>query len=121
MFDLLLAARASSAAASAAHTAARSSQESLEARNEVRRLEDRLERLELACAAMWSLVREVHGFTDEQLMARAIALDEADGKRDGKLGSGPKVCPSCQRTSPVRSSGKCLWCGAAMSEGPFGG
>lgn len=120
MFDLLMAARATSSAAAAAQTAARSSQDAMEAKTDVRRLDDRLDRLELACAAMWSLLKDVHGFTDEQLLQRAVALDEADGKRDGKVGSGPKVCPSCKRTSPVRSSGKCLWCGASMVEGPFG-
>jgi len=37
-----------------------------------RRLDERLDRLELACAAMWSLLKDVHGFTDEQRFAEGL-------------------------------------------------
>ena len=82
------------------------------AQQRVKELEHRLERLALACSAMWSLLQTHTGLTDEQLQEKIKQIDAADGVVDGRLGRAMLHCPGCGRSvSPRR--GKCIYCGAA--------
>jgi hypothetical protein len=77
----------------------------------VRELEHRVERLALACNAMWSLMRSQSGLTDQQLQDKIKQMDTADGVGDGRLGHNLVQCPNCGRSvSPRR--GKCIYCGS---------
>lgn len=79
-------------------------------KEEMRRLEDRVEKLVLVNRAMWELVRDANGFTEEQLFEKVVEVDLRDGSQDGKLSKGVTVCASCGRNiSPKRQ--KCLYCG----------
>jgi hypothetical protein len=81
-------------------------------------LEMRLERMLLTMEAMWTLLRDRFGVTDEELAARIVALDESDGMLDGKVRREPVACPSCSRTVPSRFP-RCLYCGAHIALNPF--
>jgi hypothetical protein len=81
-------------------------------------LEMRLERALLTMEAMWTLVRDRFGVTDEQLAARIVELDESDGMLDGKVRRPPAACPSCSRNVPSRFP-RCLYCGADIALNPF--
>ena len=79
--------------------------------NEVRRLEDRLDRLVLVNMAMWSLLQEKTGLTEQDLMDRVQQVDLADGQLDGKARKPPARCPDCERMMSPRHK-RCLYCGA---------
>jgi hypothetical protein len=88
--------------------------------DELDRLQGEVDRLTLACAALWSLLKE-QGLTDEQLAARMQELDLRDGAADGKLSPSVVVCKGCSRKSrPDRKT--CMYCGAELPRGAaFGG
>lgn len=79
-------------------------------------LEDRLERLSLVCMAMWSLLQDKTGLTEEELLERVHTIDLMDGTRDAKATRGIARCPKCSRTLNQRHL-KCLYCGAARAAG----
>ncbi|MCA9282532.1 MAG: hypothetical protein H6812_02835 [Phycisphaeraceae bacterium] len=76
---------------------------------EVGHMEQRLERLALACQAMWELLSEHTGITEEQLMARMEDIDFRDGSLDGKMKSGVMTCPTCKRRVNAKHS-ICMYC-----------
>ena len=78
------------------------------------RLENRLDYLEMACAAMWDLLKKRNGYSDEELVAAIQAVDARDGNVDGKMGRVNRICPSCKRKLLTRDSPKCSWCGADL-------
>lgn len=72
--------------------------------------------LMLACQALWEIVRERDGLTDEQLRQRMQEIDLRDGTVDGKMSMVAVACPSCSRKSNSRHS-KCVYCGAQLPAG----
>lgn len=79
-------------------------------------INDRIDRMLLVMDALWDLLKE-QGCTDEQLMERIRALDEADGSFDGKRKATPTKCPKCaSMISPERAT--CAFCGAASPAAP---
>ena len=69
-----------------------------------------LEELTLACQAMWELLRDHLGFTDEHLKAKILEIDARDGVVDGKLGAELINCPHCgQKASTTKPN--CVYCG----------
>ncbi|HVT11322.1 MAG TPA: hypothetical protein VHE55_03570 [Fimbriimonadaceae bacterium] len=86
---------------------------------EVLMLQQRIDGLELACAALWKLLKDTNGFTDQQLQNVIHEVDAADGVVDGKITRQGGVCPHCGNRILSRTANKCLWCGAPLDEGPF--
>lgn len=77
-------------------------------------LERRVDRLGLVCQALWELLSEKTGLTEEEVYARMQEVDLRDGKADGKISRQVTACPHCQR--PVSSRRNvCLYCGAEFS------
>ncbi len=93
-----------SAAADGAAAAARS------AEDRARDADERLDQLLLVCAAMWELVRERTGLTEEDLVTRVAMIDARDGQADGKMTYTPIKCTKCNRTVFPKHR-KCLYCG----------
>ena len=83
---------------------------------EIRR---QMDRLSLACQAMWELFRERTDLTEADLKARILEIDGRDGKIDGKIATKLTDCPSCGR--PTNSKrGSCVMCGAPLQrDHPF--
>ncbi|MGC9454759.1 MAG: hypothetical protein ACP5HU_07825 [Phycisphaerae bacterium] len=88
-------------------------------KEELKRVEDKLEKLTLVCMAMWSLLSEKTDLTEDQLTERVRQIDMQDGTSDGKVTRSMKQCPQCGRTMSARHA-RCLYCGAEDSTGPFG-
>lgn len=88
----------------------------------VRFLEDRLDRMLLQNMAMWSLLRDTVGLTDQDLINRVQEIDLQDGTADGKVTrTAPTTCPRCQRAFSSRHQ-RCLYCGhQAPAKTPFDG
>ncbi len=69
-----------------------------------------VEELTLACQAMWELLRDHLGFTDEHIKAKILEIDARDGKVDGKIGPEVIDCPHCgQKASTIKPN--CIYCG----------
>ena len=84
-------------------------------------LQRHVERLSLACQAMWELLRGCSDLTEEDLGKKILEIDGRDGCVDGKIGVQPLDCPACGRkTSSKRDS--CIMCGAPIKRpSQFGG
>lgn len=69
-----------------------------------------VEELTLACQAMWELLRDHLGFTDEHLKAKMLEVDARDGTVDGKIGAQLVDCPHCRQKAST-SKPNCVYCG----------
>ena len=75
-------------------------------------LEDRIERLLLITDAMWELLSERAGVTDEELAAKVHEIDgRGDGARDGRRARSIRRCTSCQ-AAIEHGRATCTFCGA---------
>jgi len=104
----------------AAHTAAQAEGQAQRAISSVDELEARLDRLALVTEALWTLLRERVGMTDEELIARVREVDLSDGVLDGKVKHPASTCPGCGRTLSRRHV-RCIYCGAEARRLPFEG
>jgi len=89
--------------------------------NKVEDLQRQVERLSLACQAMWELLRGCSDLTEDDLEKKILEVDVRDGCVDGKIGVQALDCPSCGRkTSSKRNI--CIMCGAPIKRlYPFAG
>lgn len=78
--------------------------------SQVAALEKQVDRLTLVCMAMWSLLQEKTGLTQQDLQNRIVEIDKMDGKEDGKLGRTADTCPQCQRALSAKYN-QCMYCG----------
>lgn len=112
MFVGMMVAEAARRAATQAESAVRKSQSrTTEVRREMAILGERLDKLILINAAMWSLLQERTGLSEEDLTQRAQEIDMRDGVPDGKITRTLKKCANCGRTISRRHN-KCLFCGS---------
>lgn len=89
-----------------------------EAQYGVRKIEDALERvandverLLMITEGLWSILKEQHGYEDDELVRRILEIDNRDGRIDGKVAAHPPAdCPSCNRPLS-RDRRFCLYCG----------
>ncbi|MFW5882588.1 MAG: hypothetical protein ACOCVS_03045 [Planctomycetota bacterium] len=82
-------------------------------------LSQRLDRLCLACQALWELVRDNTALSDEDIATKVAEVDLRDGQSDGKLRTRGGLCPDCQRPLNARHD-HCLYCGTPVpSASPF--
>ena len=95
-----------------------------EARRELKILEEKFDKLVLIDMAIWSLLQEKTGLTDDDLAQRVQDIDLADGVLDGKVTRTKEVgqkCGNCGRVVSQRHR-RCLFCGSeSLESGPFGG
>jgi hypothetical protein len=78
-----------------------------------------VEKLFMITEALWTILKEQHGYTDENLGQMIQDIDLRDGKLDGKVAEQQNpACPQCGRIlmgkHPV-----CLYCGTAVARDPF--
>ena len=92
--------------------------DALNTRSNEQQMQSQLDRLELICMAVWSLVKEKTNLTDDDLARRIQEIDLADGVQDGKITKGVAICPQCQRPLSLRHH-RCLYCGYTPPAGDF--
>ncbi len=73
-------------------------------------LERRVDRLALACQALWEIIKEKNGITEEQIFERMEEIDLRNGKSDGKVGSQILKCQKCGRNINTQRP-VCVYCG----------
>jgi len=82
-------------------------------------LEARVERLALVCEAMWTLLRDKAGVTEEELIDRVMTIDLSDGTLDNKAQrKHVRKCHKCKRPVGKRFD-RCMYCGAPVARDPF--
>ncbi len=81
-------------------------------------LEANLAKSLLICESLWELLRDEHGWTDQQLYKKLEEVDLRDGVADGKNQRKAVVCPDCGRTVSPRHA-VCLYCGRVIDTSPF--
>ena len=71
--------------------------EAREARAEVSLLRLEVERLLMITEALWGILKEKHGYQDEELARRINDIDLRDGALDGRVAAEgePPLCPTC--------------------------
>ncbi len=106
----------SQAAVSAAQTDANLAQASArETKTEVEFLRQDIDRLLMLTEALWTLLKQQHGYTDEVLANLVKEIDLRDGRLDGKSGtvSPPMPCPACGKINSGKRS-VCIYCGKPL-------
>ena len=79
----------------------------------VRELEFTVNRIALACQAMWELLRASSGVTDDELLAKMHEVDLRDGTEDGRMTTKIIYCAKCGKPSNTRHA-RCMYCGAEL-------
>ena len=78
-----------------------------------------IEKLFMIPDALWTLLKEEHGYSDEDLVRRVQEIDLQDGRLDGKVAKqGKPSCPQCGRKLMGKRP-KCLYCGTLVARDPF--
>lgn len=89
------------------------------ARSQVDSLKCDVERLLMITEALWSILKEQHGYDENELVRRIVAIDMRDGKLDGKVApTPPHKCPKCDRVL-FKNRPFCLYCGEPVPPDPF--
>lgn len=122
MLDALfigLAARQQATAQAADIAAERAAATANRARSDVEMMQADIEKLLMVTQALWTMLRDEHGYTDDQLIQKVQEIDLSDGRLDGKVAKQqPSTCPQCGRAVSARRP-FCVFCGAASKEDPF--
>ncbi len=85
---------------------------------ELEGIDERVDRLALICEAMWELVCETTGLTDEHLTGKIAEVDDRDDRRDMKRTRSGAPC-RCGAMVSARSI-NCQFCGSpAPPRSPF--
>ena len=90
------------------------------AQQDIRFLRSNIDRLLMITEALWGILKEQHGYSDEELVKRVSEIDMRDGALDGRVVTGESpVCPECNRSHIARNRAFCLYCGARITNDPF--
>lgn len=84
----------------------------------VSELETRLNRLALVSHSLWELLKDRHGYTEEELRDWVNLTDLKDGFLDGRVrrSGPPPKCHKCDRVV-TRAFGRCMYCGEISNSG----
>ena len=86
---------------------------------EIQSLKFDIERLLMITEALWTLLREQHGYSEDVLLNKITEMDMRDGRMDGKVAaSAPFNCPKCSRPLGKRRPA-CIYCGTPVVWDPF--
>jgi len=98
-------------AASAKNAASRAAQQ-------IKLLEENLAKSLLICEALWELLAERTGLTENDLLEKLHEVDMRDGVLDGKNQRKPTDCPACGRKVSGRHKA-CLYCDEIIDNSIF--
>ena len=78
-----------------------------------------IDRLLLITEAMWTLMKQQHGYNDDMLVQLIQQIEKQKTNANGvTIKDAPVVCPSCQRNNTATRS-FCMYCGTALPSNPF--
>ena len=81
-------------------------------------METRFNRLALVTHSLWELLKDRHGYSEEELRDWVNLTDLKDGQLDGRVRrtQGPLNCHKCSRVV-TRALARCLYCGELAMTG----
>jgi ribosomal protein S27AE len=119
MLNVFLAARG------AIHEAHTSMGEATKAKHATQRTEQQVKLLEenlatslMICEALWELLAEKTGLTEDDLYNKLYEVDMRDGVLDGKNQRRATECPACGQKVSGRHA-NCLYCGEVIDSSVF--
>ena len=78
-----------------------------------------IEKLLMITESLWEILKEKHGYSDEELIKRIYEIDMRDGVYDGKVAKQPPaLCPQCNKKLTRRQT-SCIYCGTPIARRPF--
>lgn len=78
-----------------------------------------IERLLLVTEAMWTMMKQQHGYTDDALIKMIEEIDSRKTIVGGvTVKSSPQTCPNCGRPNSA-SRLCCIYCGKPLEGNPF--
>ena len=89
-----------------------------QAAERVRILEANLAKVLMINEALWEILREKLGLTDEDLNSKLYEIDMRDGVLDSKNQRSVSKCPSCHRKVSPRHPA-CIYCGQIINASVF--
>ena len=93
--------------------------EARQASTDVEDLRGEVDRLRMIAEALWEILKQQHGYDDEELIKRVTEIDLRDGKLDGRVApTPPEPCPECGRVTG-RNRPRCIYCGVPLVRAPF--
>ncbi len=91
-----------------------------EPERQITKTREELESLMLVTAAVWELLKERTGLTEDDLLRKIQEVDLRDGTADGRITTHAVECRNCRRMNSSRHP-RCLYCGQAIpGRGAFG-
>jgi len=95
----------------ALQSAREAASEAQRASTKVDQIQFDIERLLMITEALWTILKEQHGYDDAELQLRVAQIDMRDGKLDGKVARTPAVkCTNCGKPLLKRRP-RCIYCG----------
>ena len=84
----------------------------------VTELETRFNRLALVAHSLWELLKDRHGYTEDELRDWVNLTDLKDGHLDGRVRR-TAPAPNCHKCGRVvtRAFGRCMYCGEIAASG----
>ena len=93
--------------------------EARKAATDIEYLKYDIERLLLITEALWQILKEKHGYDDNELIRRVAEIDLRDGQLDGRVAKSPPTeCPNCHRPM-IMHRPICMYCGKPVAVNPF--
>jgi ribosomal protein S27AE len=105
---------------SAEQSASDANRKATDVQQRVHELEDSVDRLVLINTAMWELLKNRLGLSEQELLKQIETVDLRDGVADGRITRAHAVtCPKCGRSISTKHR-RCLYCGAKdVTSGAF--
>jgi hypothetical protein len=99
----------------ASSTAAASLTEAEHARAETRQIRQDLHRYAVASQALWQLLRDKLGVTEDELRSMIQSIEQTQSRQASQ---GPLLCPHCHRPTGSHLP-KCMYCGQDLGPRPL--
>lgn len=81
-------------------------------------IEANLAKTLMICETLWELLRDKHGWSDQDLYKKLHEVDMRDGVLDGKNQRKAVKCPDCEHTVSARHPA-CIYCGRVIDTSVF--
>ncbi len=86
---------------------------------DVELLKQDVERLLMITEVLWTILKEKHGYDDNELIRRVTEIDLRDGRLDGRVAAEPPPeCPYCHHVM-TKHRPVCMYCGKPVAVNPF--
>ncbi len=103
----------------AASTAEGAQRDARDAKTSIEFLKCDVERLLMITEALWTFLKQQHGYTDDDLAKLVTEIDLRDGRLDGRVApASPRLCPYCHHALG-KARPLCYYCGKPVPLEPF--